>query len=77
MGAGLLTLKGEKKPAYFALRKLLKEDWSTQWRGAVQDGVAVFRGFFGAYEAEIPGYKAARFNLKSKGPRDLTVQLLR
>ncbi|OPZ08004.1 MAG: hypothetical protein BWZ10_02733 [candidate division BRC1 bacterium ADurb.BinA364] len=64
--AGLVTLEGERKPSYYALRKLLKETWSTRWEGELKDGQADFRGFFGTYEARIGG-ETARFEL-CEGP---------
>ncbi|MCX7012678.1 MAG: endo-1,4-beta-xylanase [Candidatus Sumerlaeota bacterium] len=62
MDAGLVTELGEKKPAYYALKKLLTETWSTAWQGALADGQASFRGFYGAYEVAVDGYEPARFD---------------
>ena len=74
---GLITIDGRKKPNYYALRRLLKETWSTTWKGRLKDGGASFRGFFGEYQAEVPGYRPVRFKLYSKGRRKKVVRLLR
>lgn len=72
---GLITVAGEKKPNYFALKKLLKETWSTEWKGKLNEGKASFRGFFGKYRIKIPGYKPATFDLCSEGKRERIIQL--
>ena len=56
--AGLIAKDGKLKPAYYALRQLLNETWSTRWEGQVQDGVAAFRGFYGEYRIEAPDSQA-------------------
>jgi GH35 family endo-1,4-beta-xylanase len=53
LDAGLVDKAGKRKPTYFALRKLLKETWSTKWQGNLVDGKAKFRGFYGRYKAKI------------------------
>jgi GH35 family endo-1,4-beta-xylanase len=73
--AGLLTKQGEKKPLYFALRKLLKEDWTTRWQGELSGGTASFRGFFGQYEARLDGFEPAQFSISSQGKREVVVRL--
>lgn len=76
MDAGLLTLAGERKPAYLALRRLLKEEWTTAWQGPLRDGAAAFRGFFGKYEARVAGYQPVRLELPPDGARNLTARLV-
>jgi hypothetical protein len=75
MDAGLLTKTGEKKPLYHALRKLLKEDWSTRWQGDLVNGTAAFRGFFGKYEVGVPGYGTARFVVGPQDNREVMIRL--
>ncbi len=53
--AGLITRNGALKPAYGALKRLLKETWSTEWRGRAQGDAAAFRGYLGDYEVAAPG----------------------
>lgn len=77
MDGGLVTVDGRKKPSYYALRKLLKETWATTWKGNPSDGMASFRGFFGKYEARIPGYKPVKFKLHSKGKRNKVIRMTR
>ena len=36
--AGLITRDGKLKPAYYAMRKLLRETWSSSWEGALRNG---------------------------------------
>ncbi len=68
--AGLVFANGRKKPEYHALKKLIHETWSTRWRGELNpEGTASFRGFFGTYEASLPGCAPIRFTLRSSGPR--------
>jgi hypothetical protein len=68
--AGLLFADGRRKPEYHALKKLIHETWSTRWRGKLDpQGSAAFRGFFGTYEASLPGHAPVRFTLRSTGPR--------
>ena len=65
--AGILTEKGEKKPVYFALRRLLKETWNTDWSGPIRDGQACFRGYYGTYEILVDGYAPAQVACDSDG----------
>ena len=77
MDAGLITKDGKLKPAYYALKRLLKETWSTEWRGTAANGVVSFRGFYGDYEIEVPGYRKATVAARSAGPKSITVKLQR
>lgn len=72
---GLITVDGKKKPEYFVLKKLLKETWSTEWNGKLEEGKASFRGFYGKYRIRIPGYKPATFDLYSEGRHEVTIHL--
>ncbi len=65
------------KPAYYALKRLLKETWTTEWRGTAASGAASFRGFYGDYEVEVPGYRKAAIAARSAGSKSVTVKLLR
>jgi GH35 family endo-1,4-beta-xylanase len=73
--AGLVTYDGKKKATYHALKKLLKEDWSTQWSGEMNNGQVAFRGFWGHYEIKVPGYQTARVSLLENGPLNQTIRL--
>lgn len=46
---GLLRFDMSEKPAYTALKKLIREEWHTSLRVPVIDGQATFRGFYGDY----------------------------
>jgi endo-1,4-beta-xylanase len=74
---GLVTVDGRKKPNYYALRKLLKQTWTTTWKGSLREGEASFRGFFGKYQVKVPGYKSVKFTLYSKEKRKRVVRLMR
>ncbi len=67
------------KPAYYELKRLIKEKWWTKTEAKVQDGgKAQFRGFFGDYKvtATIGGQKlAGAFKLGKKGPRTVKVKI--
>lgn len=73
--AGLLTKDAQRKPLYFALKKLLKEEWATSWQGELADGTANYRGFFGRYEVVAEGYAPAEITFPRTGPRNATVAL--
>jgi len=75
LDGGLVTVDGKKKANYHALKKLLKESWSTNWEGELKDGKASFRGFFGKYEAKIPGFETAVFELNAGGKREKIIRL--
>jgi GH35 family endo-1,4-beta-xylanase len=72
---GLVTRDGKLKPTYYAMRKLLKEDWNTKWDGNLATGTAVFRGFYGKYETTVAGYQPAQFSINDSGPHEITVSL--
>jgi GH35 family endo-1,4-beta-xylanase len=72
--AGLPRDDMTPKPAYEALRKLIKEDW---WTGPLTlktaaDGRVTFRGFLGGYELRA-GQATARFSLDTPGEATVTV----
>ncbi|MCL4402426.1 MAG: endo-1,4-beta-xylanase [Acidobacteria bacterium] len=75
--AGLITKDGQLKPAYYALKQLLKTTWSSEWHGKASRGTASFHGFYGQYEVTAPGFEKAVFTAASGGPRSVTVQLRR
>ncbi len=80
MGApgGLLRRDMSPKPAYEAMRKLIRQEW---WTGpleliADEQGSVSFRGFLGSYRVESDdGY--AEFELTTAGCVELVVKLLR
>lgn len=72
--AGLLFADGKKKPEYHALKNLICRTWTTRHSGELSDnGTASFRGFFGTYEASLPGHEPVRFTLTASGPRSIDV----
>ncbi len=75
LDGGLVTINGVRKPNYFALKKLLKETWTTSWSGEIAGGHVAFRGFFGTYQANVRGYEPVIFRLHSGDPRNITVRL--
>lgn len=53
---GLLRFDGSKKPAYYTLQNLIKNEWTTdEVRTSGEDGVLKFKGFYGDYDVEIDG----------------------
>ena len=75
--AGLVTRTGEEKPAYWALKWLLQETWSTRWAGGLENGVASFRGFYGTYEVQVEGYAPARFEWVKGAENQIELRLAR
>ena len=57
--SGLVTKDGKVKPAYEALRRLVKDEWWTKPAELVTDetGTIVVSGFKGKYEIEVMGKK--------------------
>jgi GH35 family endo-1,4-beta-xylanase len=73
---GLLRQDMTPKPAYEALRRMVRDEW---WTGPVQritdaGGVLRFRGFLGGYVAQAAG-REAPFDLAAAGKAELTVCL--
>ncbi len=67
--AGLIREDFTPKPAYTALRNLIRNEWTTALDGTA-DAVTLFRGFHGDYEleAEFRGVTSShRFTLPPKG----------
>ena len=50
---GLLDPDYNEKPAYKALKKLIREDWRTDAAVTAGEGVAKFRGFYGTYKVTV------------------------
>ncbi|WP_078552297.1 endo-1,4-beta-xylanase [Bacillus alkalicellulosilyticus] len=72
--AGFLRKDNSPKPSYHAIKKLIKEDWSTNVTVKTDDnGVLSFEGILGEYELVSEGKKAS-FTL-DKGETE-TVQLV-
>ncbi len=58
-GGGLLRKDMTPKPAYDALRRLIRETWHTRTEGKTDaEGRLTFRGFFGRYMLVAGGAKA-------------------
>lgn len=67
---GLLRFDMTPKPAYYTLKRLLKEEWHTEETLTTDNsGVVSFRGFYGEYtvEIEIDGVKTTHKVDLSKG----------
>ena len=74
--AGLLHEDMTPKPAYLALRKLIREEW---WTGPLtlgtdRSGKVRFRGFLGEYVVQS-GDRTASLQLTSPGESDLSIRL--
>lgn len=79
-GVGLIDEKGNAKPNYKTLDRLINHEWRTNLDAATDaDGQFEFRGFYGAYEIEAasPNGKIStvKFNLEKNGANDLTIRL--
>jgi len=78
--AGLLRRDLSPKPAYLALKKLIKDKWWTRTEAAVaKNGQTAFRGFFGQYKVTlIEGGKKMTgnfsFDKKTKGPTKVNLK---
>lgn len=78
---GLLRADMTPKPAYEALRKLIKDDWWTRTEASVDEsGQAKFRGFLGEYKATVSlpdgtAYAGA-FSVAKDAVEPVTVQLM-
>jgi GH35 family endo-1,4-beta-xylanase len=69
-GIGLIDEKGEPKPAYKMLERLIKQEWKTKIDDITNEqGIYNFRGFFGDYEVEVmfktKSLKQAKFALQT------------
>ena len=69
MDAGVVREDGSLKPNYFALEKLIKEEWHTRWEGELVAGKAAFEGFFGTYRVRVNGFRPATVDLFAENPR--------
>ncbi|MFO0955917.1 MAG: endo-1,4-beta-xylanase [Isosphaeraceae bacterium] len=78
-GGGLLREDMSPKPAYEALRKLIRDEWMTRASGTTdQEGRFAFRGFYGTYRVGVKarGGPASRTaTLSPDGPRELVVMV--
>lgn len=67
--AGFLRKDNSEKPSYQVLKKLIKEDWSTNQQGKTDEqGVVTLEGFLGDYELICEGKKVS-FKLEGSGER--------
>ncbi len=65
--AGVITKTGEPHAIYEELRKLIKEEWHTKYKGKSRKGVADFRGFYGRYDINVDGYQPAEVEINEAG----------
>ena len=72
---GLVNHRGELNPTYYAMRKLLKEDWSTKWQGELSSGTTSFRGFYGKYKSVVEGYQLVEFTIGANTSHETTISL--
>lgn len=75
--SGLLTADSQIKPAYEALRHLIKDEWWTKAAGLVTDdsGSVTVTGFIGDYEADIKGMKVKIHVDKDESPCEITLPM--
>ena len=53
-GGGMLRTDLSPKPVYLALKRLIRDDWSTKLRGETDSGGRFdFSGFYGEYRVNI------------------------
>lgn len=74
MDAGIVTEAGQLKPNYYALKKLIKEDWHTQVRAEPSNGEVSFEGFYGTYRLRVDGFEDVVLDFQ-KGSPARTVRL--
>lgn len=76
---GLLRFNLSPKPAYYAIKDLIFNEWHTESSLIADDGgVASFRGFYGDYDVvvEANGKKSEQtLSLRSKGDNRFTVEI--
>lgn len=76
---GLLRFDMSKKPAYEAIKNLIKNKWHTETKAVTNaDGKASFKGFYGEYDLEITinGKTVNKtINLAKKGTREFTIEV--
>lgn len=76
MDGGILKKNGEPHQIYYDLRKLIKEEWHTKVDRKTDDaGKLSFRGFYGEYTVEAPGYKPADVVLFDNASKTVKVTL--
>ena len=68
MDAGVVREDGGLKPNYFALKRLIKEEWHTSWEGKLKSGRAGFEGFYGTYRVRVNGFTPATVELSPESP---------
>lgn len=79
-GIGLIDEKGNAKPNYETLDRLINHEWRTNLSAATDaNGELRFRGFYGDYEIEITSPKGenstSKFELKKNAANDWTIRL--
>lgn len=76
--AGLIREDMSPKPAYEALKKLVKEDWWTRTTTTVgPEGRVLFRGFLGDYGLHVKDDESGRINLFSLEPKaELDIRII-
>lgn len=80
-GIGLINEKGEPKPAYKMLDRLINHEWKTTIDDAAanEQGIYGFRGFFGDYEIEViskpNSLKKVKFSLEKGKTNEWIIRL--
>jgi hypothetical protein len=73
---GLLDEAGNPKPAYYALKELITQKWTTKGQATTDaDGSISFRGFAGTYTISVPSYEPHEIHVTEAGPNDFILQL--
>ncbi len=73
--SGLITADSKPKPAYEALRRLIKDEWWTKPADLVTDetGAVNISGFIGEYEADVRGEAIKIYIGKDSKPCEVTI----
>jgi GH35 family endo-1,4-beta-xylanase len=74
LDAGFVRTDGTLKPLYYTIKKLLKENWNTNWAGTAKSA-SNFHGFYGSYEVTAPGYKTQIVELFENSERSKIIAL--
>lgn len=76
---GLMRFDLTPKPSYYALKKLIQEEWHTEeMLETNKEGKMAFKGFYGTYdlEIEVDGIKINRtIELKKNGINQFTIEV--
>ncbi|MBQ4515549.1 MAG: endo-1,4-beta-xylanase [Clostridia bacterium] len=76
---GLFRFDMTPKPAYYALKNLIKNEWNTKEQLITDnDGVANFKGFYGTYDVEVEvngKIIKKQINLSKSGDKEFNIEV--